>query len=260
MYFIAIVGPAGSGKTQLTSAFADWLKSHELDVAVINLDPAVGYIPYSPDIDVRDYVTTQEVMKKYNLGPNGALLVSIDLLVNYIKEIRREIDNMKPNYVLIDTPGQLEVFAYRKSGYVILQGIVGDNKAVSVFLIDSYFASQPSSLASMLLLALSTSIRLKLPQIITVSKSDLLARDHMDRIVQWLEDPGFMVSDMLKEKDIVIPEELIYEIPRIGVSAAGDVLFTSSITWEGMDELYASIQRILVGGEDYLTEEPSGRL
>lgn len=260
MYFIVIVGPAGSGKTQLTSTFASWLRSHELDVAIVNLDPAVDYIPYSPDIDVRDYVTTQEVMKKYNLGPNGALLVSIDLLVNYVKHIRREIDNLKPNYVLIDTPGQLEVFAYRKSGYIILQGIIGDNKAISVFLIDSYFASQPSSLASMLLLALSTSIRLKLPQLITISKSDLLAREHMNRIMQWLEDPGFMVSDMLRERDVAIPEELVYEIPRIGISAAGDVLFISSITWEGMDELYASVQRILAGGEDYLTEEPSGRL
>ena len=260
MYFIVITGPAGSGKTQLTHTFTDWLRSHELDVAVVNLDPASEYVPYSPDVDVRDYITTHEVMKKYNLGPNGALLVSIDLLINYVKDIKREIEDLKPNYVLIDTPGQLEIFAYRRSGPLVLQNIIGDNKAVSIFLIDSYFAQQPSGLISMLLLALSTSMRLKLPQIVVVSKSDLLSQEAMERVLNWIEDPGSIVADMLKERDLVIPEEIVYEIPRLGVLAMGDILFISSVTWEGIDELYASIQRILAGGEDYLTEEPSGRL
>ncbi|MEM1561081.1 MAG: ATP/GTP-binding protein, partial [Ignisphaera sp.] len=72
MYFIFILGPAGSGKSYLTYSFTNWLIEHGMDIAIVNLDPAVTWLPYTPDVDIRDYITVEEVMRKYNLGPNGA--------------------------------------------------------------------------------------------------------------------------------------------------------------------------------------------
>lgn len=39
---VFIIGTAGSGKSQLTAAFGDWLKISKQDVAIVNLDPGVS--------------------------------------------------------------------------------------------------------------------------------------------------------------------------------------------------------------------------
>ncbi|HIP65006.1 MAG TPA: GTPase, partial [Pyrodictium sp.] len=62
MYFIVFVGPAGSGKSHLVDAFGDWLEFNELSVARVNLDPAAEWLPYEPDVDVREYVDARKVM------------------------------------------------------------------------------------------------------------------------------------------------------------------------------------------------------
>ena len=55
-----IIGTAGSGKSLLSAAFADWLRIAKQDVAIVNLDPGVLKLPYTPDIDIRDYVRIEE--------------------------------------------------------------------------------------------------------------------------------------------------------------------------------------------------------
>jgi GTPase SAR1 family protein len=65
---IFFLGTAGSGKTALTQAFNEWLKERGLDVIVVNLDPGVELTPYSPDIDVRDWVNVGDVMESRPYG------------------------------------------------------------------------------------------------------------------------------------------------------------------------------------------------
>ena len=66
-----ILGMAGSGKTTLMQRLNAHLYQRESPGYFINLDPAVRYMPYSPNIDIRDTVNYKEVMEQYNLGPNG---------------------------------------------------------------------------------------------------------------------------------------------------------------------------------------------
>ncbi|MEM4785565.1 MAG: ATP/GTP-binding protein, partial [Desulfurococcaceae archaeon] len=40
-YVIVILGTAGSGKTTLSAALSDYLIDNEMDVIIVNLDPAV---------------------------------------------------------------------------------------------------------------------------------------------------------------------------------------------------------------------------
>ena len=262
MYFIFFLGTAGSGKSYLTGALAEWLEDHELSVTKVNLDPAVEWLPYSPDVDVRDYVEVRKVMEKYGLGPNGALITSVDMLVSYVDKIRDEIENLKSNYVLVDTPGQMELFAFRQSGPYITSLISQGYKSVAVYLIDSFFVHQPTSFVSALLLAISIHLRLGVPQIHVLSKSDLVPSDKIEKVTTWLGDPLTLIDDIEQDRvsrslrDVVIQiEEALKELSLIS-----EVIPVSSKTGEGLDELYGEIQRILAGGEDYLTEEASGPL
>lgn len=54
---------------------------------VINLDPAVMTLPYGANIDIRDTVKYKEVMKQFNLGPNGGILTSLNLFATKFDEV-----------------------------------------------------------------------------------------------------------------------------------------------------------------------------
>ena len=45
----------------------------------VNMDPAVGYLPYVADLDIRKSINYKDLMKKHGLGPNGAILTSLNL-------------------------------------------------------------------------------------------------------------------------------------------------------------------------------------
>ncbi len=259
-----VVGPAGSGKSYLVDALGDWLEANEVSVARVNLDPAAEWLPYTPDVDVRDYIDARTVMQKYKLGPNGALVASIDMLVDHAGNIKSEIEATKTNYVLIDTPGQMELFAFRDTGPYILRELVLENKSVIVFLVDAVLVSNPRSLASSLFLALSTRLRMGIPQINVVSKADLLEPEHMEQIEEELNNPEALYSSLIeKGVDPLVAEATIKALEALSPpesSVSTPLRFVSSVSSYGLDDLYAAIQQVLAGGEDFLTEEPSPRL
>ena len=113
MIHIYFVGTAGSGKSTLTHAFNEWCHRQGYDSIAVNLDPGVKKIPYSPEIDVREWISLEEVMKEYNLGPNGAQIVCADMLALNVKELEERLGEYRVDYVLFDTPGQLELFVFR---------------------------------------------------------------------------------------------------------------------------------------------------
>ena len=79
-----IIGPAGSGKTTLVKSLIDYLQAYnqEISVVSINLDPGSQTLPYTPDIDIQDYVTVDSVIAKTGLGPNGAMIAATDQMAN----------------------------------------------------------------------------------------------------------------------------------------------------------------------------------
>jgi hypothetical protein len=46
-------------------------------VYIVNLDPTVMTLSLGANIDNRDMVRSKDVMKQYNLGPNGGILTSL---------------------------------------------------------------------------------------------------------------------------------------------------------------------------------------
>ncbi|MBS7621842.1 ATP/GTP-binding protein, partial [Candidatus Bathyarchaeota archaeon] len=65
MFIVFIIGTAGSGKSQLTAAFSEWLMLSKQDVAIVNLDPGALTLPYRPDVDARDYISVDKIMEEY---------------------------------------------------------------------------------------------------------------------------------------------------------------------------------------------------
>ena len=170
---IFVTGTAGSGKSMLTSKILEYYEKSAVFASVLNLDPGVESLPYRPDVDVRDYVDIVQIMKQYDLGPNGSMVMANDLIASKIDEIQNEVDKVNPDYLIVDTPGQIELFAYRVSGPFFIQNINADEKT-NIFLYDGTMIASPTNFISISMLATSIKLRLGLPTINVITKTDLI--------------------------------------------------------------------------------------
>ncbi|KAG4218967.1 hypothetical protein PC116_g32553 [Phytophthora cactorum] len=89
---IVCVGMAGSGKTTFMQRINAHLHGQREPPYVINLDPAVLNVPFESNIDIRDSVNYKEVMKQYNLGPNGGILTSLNLFSTKVDQILKLLE------------------------------------------------------------------------------------------------------------------------------------------------------------------------
>jgi GTPase SAR1 family protein len=163
---VFILGHAGSGKSTLVKAFSQFLDSLEYDVKCVNLDPASDPI-YKAEADVRYYVKAEEVMQRFVLGINGAMLRAVDLMLEFSDRLKVEGE-----FVLYDTPGQMEVFIYSESGLALVERLKGF-QTCGLFLIDSAMARTPENIASAILQNVVLMLRLGIPTLKVLTKSDL---------------------------------------------------------------------------------------
>ncbi len=251
MFMMFLVGTAGSGKSLLTAALEDWLVSSEISVAVVNLDPGVESPPYTSDVDIRNYVDYGEIMQKFGLGPNGALVASLDMAVNSADEIREEMTDLGRDYVLVDCPGQIELFAYRNSGPLMVSSLIGENPALSMYLLDSNIARLPSGYLSSMLLGMSINIRFGLPQLNILSKADILSEEELFEIIEWSTEP-YRLEEALNSSSTGLIREFSASILRMLDDMGGgpNVIPVSGKQVTGFETLYGEFQRIFLGGDN----------
>lgn len=251
---VYFVGTAGAGKSTLTGAFKEWALNRGLDAIIVNLDPGAEKLPYTPDVDVRDWVNLRQIMTQEGLGPNGAQIAASDLLALQANKIRDAIEAFRTNYVLIDTPGQIELFVFRPSGKYIVD-FLGPEKSVLGFLVDPFISKTPSGFVSALMLAASVQLRLGLPTAHLLTKSDMLQDEERDRLIAWSQDPDLIQAAFESEEPNLYREMNIDLYRVLGSLGASPQLYpTSAINLEGLEDLYAHIQQVVAGGEDILSD------
>jgi hypothetical protein len=91
-----MVGMAGSGKTTLLQRINAESHLRGLPSYVVNLDPAVTHLPYGANIDIRDTVNYKEVMAQYQLGPNGAIVTSLNLFATRFEQVMALLEKRAP--------------------------------------------------------------------------------------------------------------------------------------------------------------------
>ncbi len=87
---------AGSGKTTVIQRLKAEFSMRDFRPYVINLDPAVAHVPYVPNIDIRDTINYAEVMKQYDLGPNGAIVTSLNLFATRFDQVIHLLEKKDP--------------------------------------------------------------------------------------------------------------------------------------------------------------------
>ena len=253
MDMLFTVGMAGSGKSSLTGAYLDWLRSKDRDVIVVNLDPGATSLPYTPDIDAKKYVDIEQLKLDYGLGPNGALIMASDILANHVEEIREEIKGNNPETVLVDTPGQIELFAFREGGRFLANELVEEGGAV-IYLMDAPFTRSPLNYISNLYLAAAIYSRIPQPQIHVLSKSDMITEDEIEKIIEWTSDLDRLDHELLNSKEqnlTLITRDLANAVFATGL--VSEPIPVSSKDNSGLLDLDVAVTRILSGGEENST-------
>lgn len=249
MKSIFLAGSAGSGKSLLTSKIHECYTRNGAFAAILNLDPGVEDLPYTVDVDVRDYVDIVSIMRQYDLGPNGALIMASDLIASKIDEIRNEVEKVNPDYLLIDTPGQIELFAYRTSGPFLVQNLSREEK-IAIFLFDGALITTAVNFVSISLLATSIRLRLNLPTVNVLTKTDLIG-DKLKEILRWSSNLSMLEIAIAKEVD-GDTFSLISNVLRglnVGGFAQG-LIPVSNTTGEGMVNLETVLSRTINLGEE----------
>jgi GPN-loop GTPase len=246
-----IIGTAGSGKSLFTAALGEWLKISKQDVAIVNLDPGALKLPYSPDVDVRNYLDVGNLMEKYDLGPNGALILAADLIADEIENIAKEIDAVDADIVLVDTPGQMELFAFRASGPYIVNELTKEPKAI-VYLFDAVFSINPLNYVSNMFLSAAVYNRFFQPQVHLLSKCDLLPKKEVEKIIDWATNPRVLedsIEQKLEGTKRLFSRNMMQAINKLGMKFL--LIPVSAKTNKGLTNVNAALERILTGGEKY---------
>ncbi|MEM0218931.1 MAG: ATP/GTP-binding protein [Thermoproteota archaeon] len=237
---VVLLGTAGSGKTSLTITLQQWLKEkYGFSVRVINLDPGAENVTYTFDYDIRRMVSVRDLMIKENLGPNGATLKAMEIIQRRFSEVEVVLSRLQEgaDVIIYDTPGQMEVFVFHPSGPFILNKLRKIRSTVGVFLVDPWLLNSPSGLAAALLLSVITKLRMSVPIVLVVSKSDLVNKSFVSKLVS---EPDFLAKEIEKE-DIGTLKDVASELVKLiaNVPWVQRLIFTSALSKDGLDELYS---------------------
>lgn len=239
---LIILGMAGSGKTTFVQRIASFLHAKQTPPYIINLDPACHSVPFPANIDIRDTVKYKDIMKKFQLGPNGGIITSLNLFSTRFDQVLQLIDknSSKCKFVILDTPGQIEVFTWSASGVIVTEALSATYPTVVVYVMDIVRSSKPCTFMSNMLYACSILYKTKLPFIVVLNKTDVL---DCKFALEWMRDFEIFqealdadqsyVSNLTRSMSLVL-DEFYNNLRAVGVS---------SLVGSGVDEFFQHVQQ-----------------
>ena len=156
---------------------------------------------------------------------------------------------INPDYLIVDTPGQVELFAYRTSGPFFVKNLNADEK-VNLFLYDGTMITSPANFVSLSLLSTSIRLRLGLPTVNVLTKTDLIP-DNLEKILEWSSNEYGLEDEVSKEVDgetLSLISDMLQSLNKN--EFLDDLIPVSNATGEGMVNLESALSRIINLGEE----------
>jgi hypothetical protein len=165
-------------------------------------------------------------------------------------ELVASIEPMDADFFIVDTPGQIELFAFRSSSRVLIDAL-GRERALLAYIFDPNLARQPTGYVSSHLLAATVEFRLGLPTLNVLGKADLMTPEELEALDNWGSEPESLLSALWAEPGAPhtpLTNELARVVETLGIYRK--LTAASSQTGEGIADIYAAAQLLFDGGED----------
>lgn len=239
---LIVLGMAGSGKTTFVQKLEEELANKDKESYIINLDPAVMDTLYEPNLDIKDTIKYKEVMTSNNLGPNGAILTCLNLFSTNIDKVITILEGKKDlDYVVMDTPGQLEVFSWSASGKIITDSFSLIFPSILIYIVDIPRCNNPNTFSSNMLYALSIMYKMKLPLILAFNKVDITKEN---KVIEWMKDYQSLQEALSKKDDYISSFSSSLSLLLNEFYQTIKYVSVSSKTGEGFDELISKCEEI----------------
>jgi GTPase SAR1 family protein len=179
-------------------------------------------------------------MKQYNLGPNGGIMTSLNLFSTRFDQVMQFVEKKRDqlDYILVDTPGQIEVFTWSASGNIIAESLASSLATVIIYVVDTPRCASPATFMSNMLYACSILYKFRLPFVVVFNKTDVLNHHFA---VEWMSDfeafqdalaaDSSYMSSLTRSMSLVL-DQFYSSLRAVGVSA---------MTGAGMDEFFAAV-------------------
>lgn len=138
-------------------------------------------------------------MKEYKLGPNGAIMTCLNLFATRFDKVIELLEKRKHklNYIIVDTPGQIEVFNWSASGNIILETLSVSFPVVINYIIDTVRCERPITFMSNMLYACSILYKTRLPFLACFNKIDIIRHD---KCIEWMKNYDTFNEDVLNDE------------------------------------------------------------
>jgi GPN-loop GTPase len=209
---LLITGPAGAGKTTFATALITHLAHSHRSTFYVNLDPAATTFSYTPDLDIRDLISLEDVMEEpLSLGPNGGLIYCFEFLLKNLDWLSEAIEPLTEDYLIIfDLPGQIELYTHipllpELVRYLSRMGPLNINLCVA-YLLEATFVVDKAKFFAGTLSAMSAMIMLELPHVNILSKMDLV-RDQVPRkeLKRFIDPDADLIEDNDTGRSLLFP-------------------------------------------------------
>jgi len=98
-----------------------------------------------------------------------------------------QTDSFQHRHVILDTPGQIEIFTWSASGAIITDAIASSFPTVVAFIVDTPRCAAPATFMSNMLYACSIMYKTRLPMLIVFNKTDAHPGGHAFA-EEWMRD------------------------------------------------------------------------
>jgi len=118
----------------------------------------------------------------------------------------------------VDTPGQMELFAFRASGPYIVEEMTKKPQTL-VYLFDAVCSINPLNYVSNMFLSAAPYNRFAQPQIHVLSKCDLLAKNDLNGITGWSDSLNSLEEsiDQLEGEKKLFSRNMVRAISQLGL-------------------------------------------
>lgn len=202
-YCQIVIGPAGSGKSTYCFACQQHFALSGRTSHIFNFDPASEDVPYTPAIDLRDLVTTADIMEYCDLGPNGSLVYALEYALKDPEQqswLTECLADFEDDYIIIDFAGQIELFTHYNCVYILANELRKQGYTVCcVYVLEGQKFCDASAYLSSVLVALSALTSCGCAFLALMSKIDLLTERQQQQLDVLGSIDGSTICDLLCE-------------------------------------------------------------